>query len=273
MCKTNYERKYYKYQIILEYLNGDKETIKHNDDRVKTYKGSLELYRETKEQYKDECVTIKFCGLTEDGDLEVLWEKAIINEDMIKESEKAKEIKENGMIHMLENLTNSIENIFNRSEFVKEQTPLISKQQDILLHNIESYEGKNEKEKINIFNELQSIRNQRRILNREYELKTEMFDRLNGDTQNLKHIQNIINGLIGKYKVIENKEYVQLDKDKLEEFNIMKRVPYTSNTDKKKKLNELQKNFVKVIIDEEKNKLEKEQNRLASILEKIKEDN
>ena len=102
MCSSAYERKYTKYQIILEYLNGDKETINYNDNRMETYKGALEIYRETKEQYKDSCVTIKFAGITENGDIEVLWEKAIINQEMLQEYNKAKETKENNIPQILE---------------------------------------------------------------------------------------------------------------------------------------------------------------------------
>jgi hypothetical protein len=124
MCKSNYERKYSKYEIVLEYLNGDKETISYNDERVKTYNGAMAIYRETKEQYKDGCVTIKFVGVTETGELKVLFEKPIINKEMLDEYEKAKEISESNMLTLLGQLSESIENVFERSIYIRNQMPI-----------------------------------------------------------------------------------------------------------------------------------------------------
>ena len=80
-------------------------------------------------------------------------------------------------------------------------------------------------------------------------MKFDLSDELNKSEQNLKHIQNIINTEIHKYKAIIEKEYKQLNEETLAELKIMKRVPYRSNNDKKNKLKNLEANFDKVIID------------------------
>lgn len=249
MCQGKYERKYTQYQIILEYLNGDKETINYNDNRMNTYKGALEIYRETKAEYKDSCVTIKFAGVTENGDIEILFEKAIINQEMYDEYNKANEIKEQNMIDLLQNLSESIEKTLDRTDYIKEQIPLADKNADIAVHNIQNYKGDEVNEKLRLFDELQSLRMIRLNYETDNNIKMDLFDSLNKNSINLRHIVNIITGILDKYKTIQEKEYVQLNKETLEQLNIMTRVRYTTKADKREKLRELGKTFDKVVDD------------------------
>ncbi len=80
MCKE-YKRKYESYSIKITYLNGDTEDINYKGINTSSYKDMLKLYKDVKEEYKNESVTINFVGKTENGELRILFQKEIINKD------------------------------------------------------------------------------------------------------------------------------------------------------------------------------------------------
>ncbi|MBN3352018.1 hypothetical protein CF086_17120 [Clostridium botulinum] len=218
----------------------------------------LKLYKDVKEEYKNESVTINFVGKTENGELRILFQKEIINKDT-ELKEYAKKVVNTNTEDIIKNIYSSFKMLNDKRKYNNEQISICDKEQDILLHKIEHFKNElGDELKISIFNKIQEIRIQRRKFKEDLDkcgktngklcnyinqknggLTTEKFENL------LEQIlQSIING--------NNKQYEFLTDEKVEEFKIMKKVRYKDFKDRIRLTKELQKEYDKVYYDNSK---------------------
>ena len=156
-----FERKYTNYSVECLFLNGEKEKISYTDFHSNSYKEMLELYSQTKEKYKNHCVTIKFKGKTKTGELEIIFQKEIITEDKAINQEETR-IEELSAYQALENLNKAIEDIEKVKTRVNSGVSVFDKNQDLLLHALENEENVSMLDKIQMYDSLKKIRVDRR---------------------------------------------------------------------------------------------------------------
>lgn len=70
-----YKRKYQQYKIIVVKQNGQKEItdVSKYDVETDSYKDMLQTYKDIKEEYKDVPVEISFCGVSDNGQLGIIF--------------------------------------------------------------------------------------------------------------------------------------------------------------------------------------------------------
>jgi hypothetical protein len=245
-------RKYSKFNITITYLNGDTENIQHEDYNSTSYKDMLELYKMTKEHYKDECVTIDFIGVTDTGSTTILFTKNIINDKELKIKEEAKLVDDMNveeLVHKLGDITKLLKKKYEKSF---SQRDIANKQLDNILHQIESIDRIDYNIEINekdMINEIHNIRVNRRQAKNNIEI-LQLLDN--------KHFLQQIDGkvMMAKQKVQQLKnEYDKvefLDKEKIVEKKIMKEVPYRSFKERIQLMKQLSKDFNKICYDDAK---------------------
>lgn len=86
-----------KYQIIITYINGDKENVSCNNIDVSNFKAMKEFYDTVKEKYKNNKTisTIGFKGITKNGDIVDIWREKEINVVSNIEKEQEEYIEKN----------------------------------------------------------------------------------------------------------------------------------------------------------------------------------
>lgn len=156
-------RKYESYKVIVSFDNGEREEIKYNGVKQSSYVDMLKAYRQTKELYKDRSCRIEFIGVSSEGKLEVRWFKEFIGEEKDFQIE-AKKYANTNSFELIENIINSIVLLDKRNYYLKNRRDVLEKAQDILLHKIEHFDisGLGDKEKLELFDELERIRKERR---------------------------------------------------------------------------------------------------------------
>ncbi|NFH40747.1 hypothetical protein [Clostridium sporogenes] len=261
MCKE-YKRKYQEYLITITYLNGDKENIKYKGINTSSYNDMLNLYRDIKEQYKNESVIIDFIGKSSDGELGILFQKKIINKDA-ELKERASKIQKMSLEEILENLINGFNMLKEKKQFAIKDRDVYSKETDIKLHimEVKKRSGKyvSPEEKI----EMYDIIAEERVRRRQAKEDKQKLDNLrnsfrlfkNVETKESLCIDNIINLLqtnIKSINKIDSKEYEPLIADKAEELKIMKKVKYKNFKERIRLIAELKKEYQKVYYDDSK---------------------
>lgn len=256
MCKE-YKRKYQEYSIKITYLNGDTEDINYKGINTSSYKDMLNIYKDVKEEYKNESVIIDFIGKTENGELGILFQKKIINKDA-ELKEYAEKVVNTEIEDIIKDIYNSFKLLNDKRKFTYEQIGIYNKKQDVLLHKIESFENDlGDELKISIFDSLKELRECRRKLKNDIN-KCVAF---NGMLCSCKEIEDklttekmeeILQKSIESINKINNKQYEYLSDEKAEELKIVKRVSYKNFKDRVKKINQLQKEYQKVYYDNSK---------------------
>ncbi|HFD2052206.1 TPA: hypothetical protein ACF2DE_002937 [Clostridium perfringens] len=221
MCKC---RKYESYKVIVSFYNGEKEEIKYNGIRQTSYIDMLKAYRETKELYKDKSCRIDFIGVSANGELEVRWFKEFKGEE--KEFQiKAREYAETNSFELMENIINSIALLNKRNYYLKNRRDVLEKAQDIILHKIEHFDisGLGNEEKLELFNELENIRKERR------EVKEDLKN-IHTIREKIKfpnNLEDVLNDLVELKNRTEN-SIKYLNDVELENKKIWKKKKYTS---------------------------------------------
>jgi hypothetical protein len=246
-----YERKYQKYSIKIKYLNGDTENISYQNYNENDYKDMLQLYNETKEHYKNDCVTINFIGITEDGKLEILFQKKIINEKELKIKEEA-DLIESFSSNELINQINELVNIIGKKQLREnEKCNILNKKQDLLLHQIEDLDKSKftDKEKLELLDKLHLIRKQRREAKNNYAVLS--YFTTNFDLGKFKKVTYET-----KTKVIQEeakeKKITPLTPEIIEEKRIMKEIPYKNFKERINLIKQLQSKYDKVYYNDSK---------------------
>lgn len=243
------ERKYYKYSVIIEFLNGDKENINYEEEKSRNYSEMLELYRQTKEQYKDECVTISFCGITEDNKINVLFEKCIVNKEELKIKEEADEIANSSGQDVLLELKEIINKIQRYRGYINGQEGVYDKKQDILLHKIESNKLENIEDEIRMMRELKQLRLNRRKVKINSRIIDRFFNKLSSKKIVLNNICDMIDLIIKEENTTQGK-IVPLTDEKVEEFKIAKILRFKNFKERLNMMKQLQPKYDKVVYDD-----------------------
>lgn len=243
------ERKYHKYEVVISYLNGDKETIQYEEDKSRNYTQMLQLYRQTKEQYKDDCCTIQFVGVMDNGNINVFFEKCLASKEDLNIKQNADHMAVSDGTDFLLKLKDAMEEVQKYRAYIKGQEMACNKKQDVILHQIESIENDNPKDDLRLFNELKQIRIYRRKAKNGNKLMEVFYDKLNKDNVNLKHICNLIESSLEGFKQATGK-IVPLTDEKVEEFKIMRQISYRNFKERLNLTKQLKDKYDKITYDD-----------------------
>jgi hypothetical protein len=166
------ERKYNSYQVSIEYLNKDKEIINYKEKDARSYKQVLELYKETKDFYSNEntCVKINFCGITESNNINIIFTKEIINTEDLQIKQKADEFKEKSVADITNDILQNLDMLLEKSKKLNESLSILNKKEDVQLHKIEAIKYPTDACKLQIYDDISTIRTERRITKNELTL-------------------------------------------------------------------------------------------------------
>lgn len=132
-------RKYSKYEIKVTYTNGDIENIKLSGIDNGSYTAMLDMYKQIKERYKDTECNIDFVGVSDNGEMGILFTKEIKNNNKPWFVEEAEQYTEQSMFNLVQQLHDTINLIERRGNWMTGELDLLNKMQDIYLHRIECY--------------------------------------------------------------------------------------------------------------------------------------
>lgn len=236
MCKG---RKYEKYSIVVEYLNGDKEEINMVGIRTDDYRNMLNRYHSIKDRYSNKCKTISFCGVGQDNSLTVMFTKEVKHE-----AEGDESLKEN-VKDISKSIADNLLKLKNKFFYHKGMICALDKKRDVYLHMLESKINRTEKEKIDLFNTLEQVSKERRWHKNELEqiLNIQNNDIRNSEV-NFTHLSNIFNSV---RQVETNDMTLELAKDK----NIYIEEVYKDD----KQINKLSKQYEHVFLNKYDNKI------------------
>lgn len=158
-----YKRKYQNYRIIVSKENGQKEItdMKKYDVDTDSYKDMLNAYNEVKEEYKNQNVVIEFCGLSDNGQLDVMWSTEGFKKEPIENVENRKNKSTEEIVKDLEDIINILYKRADKTDL----TDVYNKERDYLYHLFESNKKKKDltnEEKIRVYNEMERVAVERR---------------------------------------------------------------------------------------------------------------
>lgn len=249
MCTKSKERKYNYYDIkVVSNLDGSTENISMlNEEKVdkSNYKQMLEVYREIKEQYKNENVTIDFMGVADDSTIKVMWNKEynLCN-------------KKETIFDICDELNEVVQKFKTNKEESQNLLGAYNKKEDIELHKLDNLEKKNEyeltkQERNNLLKiaiNLQAIRSDRRCNKNEQQLIGSLIN-INAWSK-LFSLNNIIQQKKDKFIKKNNKIKQAYLQNKIDNHKMYKEVCYKDFKDRIQIMQKLQKQFKKVKYDE-----------------------
>lgn len=237
--------KYQKYTIQITYLNGNKENIEYTNFKninTSSYKEMLKIYTETKEQYKNESVTIDFVGVTPDEKMNVLFSKKIKSED-----------EENmNSFELIKDIYSKTLLLQEKAKAISDKRGLIDKEKNIFEHKDIEFIDLNlltDEYKIKAFDEYRRILLERRIIkNEESNIKSniEYIDII------LNNITKIHNNTI-KHLVNNEKSTISAINNEVPELKnkqIIKQYKYNNFKERINLMKQLEGKYDKVINDE-----------------------
>lgn len=230
-------RKYQKYAIRVEYLNGDQENINLMGIRTDNYNKMLSVYHGVKERYSDKVKVIDFCGVCEDGTIGIMFRKEIKHKGKDELKENASEIASR--------ISKDLETIKNKNFYHYNMISVLNKKQDLIIHMIESFQG-SDSDKLKLFNELEELRKVRRWHKNELKNIQQLQSNKIGKSElNFTHLSNVFSSVEE-----DNKDYSNLNYKKAENVHMFKQEIL-----KNKELQEskLKKQYEKVYTDEAEN--------------------
>lgn len=145
----------------------------------------------------------------------------------------------------MNNLIDNLNLFKDKSKKIDENINFINKKIDILLHNIENFNGGGNYEKIQIFDSIQKLRQQRRVLKYEQNIITHFNKQIDINLllKSIKDETSFANGLY-------DKKYDYLSKDNLLKYKILKTVKYNSFKERIHIISELEKEYDHVYYDD-----------------------
>lgn len=177
-------RKYQLYLIQIDHSNGSFETIEYTKDYIKLdktcYKTMLDVYRDTKENYKNTRCVIKFLGIAEDEKIEIFSKQF---EPM--EVEESTFIKDDVMI-----LTSQLENMISKGCELKKRKQNYNVEMNRMYHEeFEFSTDLSDEHKIKAFDMLKDLLVKRRQVDcdlRLYDQTKHSFDSILGHLKLIK---------------------------------------------------------------------------------------
>lgn len=244
------ERKYQYYEIkVINNIDLSEENITIMDKEKidkSNWKQMLEKYREIKEEYKGQYVTIKFLGVSNNSTVKIIHEKVY--------SQKIDTLSD--LINHLDVLINQFKN---RNKHLSEMQGVYDSKQQSLLHYIGAMHGKDiyemtDKDKIDrliVFNELQANYFDRRENKNEINLLKSIKDK--GLLVSLINVNRALNETKEKIYLSNIKKFKESKKEPLNNKNkFIKEIPYKNFKDRIKIMKELEQKYEKITYDENK---------------------
>jgi hypothetical protein len=239
-------KKYQKYKINVQYLNGDTEDINLAGINTSSYSKMLEVYHRIKNTYADKVKIINFIGIDQDGKMHIKF---------------TKEIKHQGRDELKKDINEIMDSISKELLLIKEKNfyhhgliDALNKKEDLKLHELESLNENNymtkadeDKEILRIGKELKNIRLERRWHKEQFLIISRLGEsKIGNENLNFTHLSNIFKN---RYNKVEIKP---LNMKLAEELNLYKEEIIK---DKDKQIEKLKKRFEKIIVDEADNRL------------------
>ncbi|EKS4345175.1 hypothetical protein QB607_003179 [Clostridium botulinum] len=237
--------------------------MKYKGINTSNYNDMLNLYRDIKEQYKNESVIIDFIGKSADGQMNIMWQKEIVNKDA-KIKEYAERVTNIEVKDIAQIIIDNFKMLRDKKELAIKEISVNSKLVDAQLHNMEEYKKRelngeyiSPELKIAIFDTIAEQRLERRKGQKDKQKIDILENYLSSYKSNFNtlSLENII-GLLGKnienIESIDNKKYDVLTEKKAEELKIIKKVSYKNFKDRINKMKQLQKEYDKVYYDNSK---------------------
>jgi len=239
-------RKYEKYSIMVEYLNGEKENINLLGINTGSFKNILSVYHRIKKTYAEKVKTIDFVGVSSDGSIQVMWTKEI-------KPQGRQDLKQD-INDIMANMSKEMLLIKNKNFYSFNMIDALTKKENIILHEIEDIHNlkfKNEldknNEKIRLFNKLEDIRIEKRWHKDQLFLINKLStEKIGGENINFTHLSNVFK--VKHIKPIMKPLNMKVAKElKLYEEVVIK--------DQEKQILHLQKSYSRVVINPVENKL------------------
>lgn len=241
-------KKYQKYKINVQYLNGDVEDINMAGINTSSHSKMLEVYHRVKNTYADKVKIINFIGIDQQGNMHIKF---------------TKEIKQKGNDELNQDINDIIKNISKQMLLIKAKNfhhhdliDALNKKEDIKLHELEGLdkiifknEDEEDKEILRIGKELKEIRLNRRWHKNQFAIISKLGEqKIGNENINFTHLSNVFKP---KYNKLQIKP---LNMKVAEELNLYKE-EYIKDKDKQKQIDKLKKNYERIIIDESENKI------------------
>lgn len=242
-------KKYQEFKIKITYLNGDSEEINYNKQDKSKYRDMLELYKQTKEKFKDECVIIDFLGVEGDGELGILFQKKIVNDKESKIKTQADLVRNMPLSEVLDQMESLMKILEDKSSKSDERINVYNKRQDLLLHKVEGFKKAKVSNvgKLEVMDMLEDIRLKRRVIKNDVRVIDDFKE--NNSMQIIK--QAIFRSKLKIDSISkEDSEMEYLTDEKIEQFKMMKEVTYKSFKERIVVMKRLQNRYNKVYYDD-----------------------
>lgn len=238
-------RKYSKYQIKITYTNGDTEDIKLGGIAKGSYKEMLQVYQQVKNQYANKECKIDFVGIGSAGEIGILFTKEVKIEKPWFQKE-AEEYTGATMSELIQRLHDTINLIERRGNWIQSEFDLQNKMQDIFLHRIETFDDSlGDDEKNYIFENLKSIRINRRLLKEDMKTYEEYKQNFKADKMSLRKI-------LANRKQYESIKHVYLTDKLLKDKKILTTAHYNTIEEKLAIIDKLKKKYEKITFNDAK---------------------
>lgn len=267
MCK--YEKKYKEYKVFVNFDN--EKSCEYKNSRVdkRSWREMVNLYSEAKDKYKESkyIQSVNLIGITSKGERCIIYQKENIGsktnkidkiDNQIRSTNNKPEILKN--VDEIENIDdfytktkqtlNNLNQLLELQDKISKMTSLFDKQQDTLLHKIETLKDLHDDGVISDENYLENRNKFYNILEecrenrRKYKSMHSISVLLNNQIKPTKIVSKLNTTLKNLDEKI-NKEYNWLDNKFLDEK--WREIDYIDESDKVCKINQLKTKYKKVV--------------------------
>lgn len=238
-------RKYDEFKIEVEFLSGDFEEINYKSVDTKSYKQMMELYKETKKHYSDTSCKIKFKGISEAGEMGVLFIKEIKTLDQ-RIKEEAEYIEDVEIKKLLENILKLNNYINKKREITKIRKSETDKRISTIIHNIENKKYKTSEEKIIAVDEIECVSEKRRKTKIDEAFFGTFYNQKKYKLVNEKEITEALNWIIKQ----EIRDGLKKEYNSYETKYAIKEFPYKNDKERIKIMRNVEGKYNKVYVDQ-----------------------
>lgn len=234
------ERKYTNYEIKVTFENGETELINISGINTSSYKDMIKVYRDIKEDYKNESCIIKFLGRNNLNEVKVLWSKNNTQKNNTTANQSFNECIKEALEKCYKDLNKCVNRAYRNHLECLEMANM--KKIDIALHKAEYLRyGIGEREEI--LDEIIDLREERRKIKNSkmlYHQMKSIYDDAKFYVNNFKELEECSPELINNF--VNSKSQI------FEEVNF-------ELQDKNELLTTLSEKYTKVIVDEYEKKM------------------
>lgn len=191
-------RKFEKFTLEIEMLNGETKEMKSGAYDSKNYKQMMRFYKLLVKQYQNEDCKIKFKGIAKDGSTSCFFIKEIKTED----SEEQREIikyDNNSVESIIEDIKKNYDMLLKKKEIADNRLMIVNKKIDVVLHNLEADFYKDKDERKRAFESIVLLRKQRRLFKNDSNIINDLnnkkllnmidVDKVNGALELVKKVE------------------------------------------------------------------------------------